>query len=472
MELRTVIGLEIHIEMNTKSKMFSSAPVTFGLLPNSQVSINDMAFPGSMPTVNKQAVINAIRVSNALHMSIDNVLMFDRKNYFYSDLPKGYQITQYFRPIGKNGYLTFKLKDEDHNISIQRLHLEEDTCKQFHVNDFSYIDYNRAGIPLLEIVTYPELRSGEEVKKFVETIRSIVVFLGVSNGKMEEGNIRVDINVSLQDNEHKWNKVEIKNLNSLSNIEKAINYEVKRQTEIVSKGNDIEQETRRYDEINNRTVKLREKVDSVDYRYFTDPNIPPIQLSDEFIKNAIESSPELASSKVDRYIKLGLSEYSASLIVASKETADYFEKGLESGCSPKLLANWINGDIQSILKKNDISIDMFFIDTKDLGELVKLVEEKAISNSQAKEIFNRAVETNSPLIELIQNSNLIQLNDESVLLSKIREIIDFNQNLINDYKKGKDKVIGYIVGQVMKDTQGKANPALAHKLVVEELQRR
>ena len=458
--------------MNTKSKMFSSAPVTFGLLPNSQVSINDMAFPGSMPTVNKQAVINAIRVSNALHMSIDNVLMFDRKNYFYSDLPKGYQITQYFRPIGKNGYLTFKLKDEDHNIRIQRLHLEEDTCKQFHVNDFSYIDYNRAGIPLLEIVTNPELRSGEEVKKFVETIRSIVVFLGVSNGKMEEGNIRVDINVSLQDNEHKWNKVEIKNLNSLSNIEKAINYEVKRQTEIVSKGNDIEQETRRYDEINNRTVKLREKVDSVDYRYFTDPNIPPIQLSDEFIKNAIESSPELASSKVDRYIKLGLSEYSASLIVASKETADYFEKGLESGCSPKLLANWINGDIQSILKKNDISIDMFFIDAKDLGELVKLVEEKAISNSQAKEIFNRAVETNSPLIELIQNSNLIQLNDESVLLSKIREIIDFNQNLINDYKKGKDKVIGYIVGQVMKDTQGKANPALAHKLVVEELQRR
>ena len=458
--------------MNTKSKMFSSAPVTFGLLPNSQVSINDMAFPGSMPTVNKQAVINAIRVSNALHMSIDNVLMFDRKNYFYSDLPKGYQITQYFRPIGKNGYLTFKLKDEDHNIRIQRLHLEEDTCKQFHVNDFSYIDYNRAGIPLLEIVTNPELRSGEDVKKFVETIRSIVVFLGVSNGKMEEGNIRVDINVSLQDNEHKWNKVEIKNLNSLSNIEKAINYEVKRQTEIVSKGNDIEQETRRYDEINNRTVKLREKVDSVDYRYFTDPNIPPIQLSDEFIKNAIESSPELASSKVDRYIKLGLSEYSASLIVASKETADYFEKGLESGCSPKLLANWINGDIQSILKKNDISIDMFFIDAKDLGELVKLVEEKAISNSQAKEIFNRAVETNSPLIELIQNSNLIQLNDESVLLSKIREIIDFNQNLINDYKKGKDKVIGYIVGQVMKDTQGKANPALAHKLVVEELQRR
>ena len=289
MELRAIIGLEIHVEMNTKSKMFSDAPVSFGQLPNTQVSAFDISFPGTMPTVNKQAVINAIRVSNALNMTIDNVLMFDRKNYFYSDLPKGYQITQYYRPIGRNGCLTFNSGDENITINIERLHLEEDTCKQFHVDDFSYLDFNRAGIPVIEIVTKPEFKSGQEVRKFVELIRSIVVFLDVSHGKMEEGNIRVDLNVSLEDDNKRWSKVEIKNLNSLSNIEKAINYEVNRQKDLVIKGKTIGRETRRYDETNDRTVMLRIKTDSVDYRYFTDPNIPPIKLSDEFIKNAIDT---------------------------------------------------------------------------------------------------------------------------------------------------------------------------------------
>ena len=325
MELRAIIGLEIHVEMNTKSKMFSDAPVSFGQLPNTQVSAFDMSFPGTMPTVNKQAVINAIRVSNALNMTIDNVLMFDRKNYFYSDLPKGYQITQYYRPIGRNGCLTFNSGDENITINIERLHLEEDTCKQFHVDDFSYLDFNRAGIPVIEIVTKPEFKSGQEVRKFVELIRSIVVFLDVSHGKMEEGNIRVDLNVSLEDDNKRWSKVEIKNLNSLSNIEKAINYEVNRQKDLVIKGKTIGRETRRYDETNDRTVMLRIKTDSVDYRYFTDPNIPPIKLSDEFIKNAIDTSPEsdMSSLVIGKGVGIKISD---SVFVSSPDLVDWMRK--------------------------------------------------------------------------------------------------------------------------------------------------
>ncbi len=472
MELRAIIGLEIHVEMNTKSKMFSDAPVSFGQLPNTQVSAFDMSFPGTMPTVNKQAVINAIRVSNALNMTIDNVLMFDRKNYFYSDLPKGYQITQYFRPIGRNGCLTFNSGDENITINIERLHLEEDTCKQFHVDDFSYLDFNRAGIPVIEIVTKPEFKSGQEVRKFVELIRSIVVFLDVSHGKMEEGNIRVDLNVSLEDDNKRWSKVEIKNLNSLSNIEKAINYEVNRQKDLVIKGKTIGRETRRYDETNDRTVMLRIKTDSVDYRYFTDPNIPPIKLSDEFIKNAIDTSPELAHVKQKKYKTLGLSDYDANLITNSKETCAYFEKGLETGCSPKTLANWINIQVQKVLKLKCISINEFSISAKELGELILLVEEHKINNSQAKSVFNEAVETGNSVIDVINKNKTNHILDENEILDLIKEIINSNQNLVNDYKNGKEKVVGYIVGLVMSKTQRKADPSLTNKLTVVELRRR
>lgn len=474
MELKTIIGLEIHIEMDTKSKMFSDAPVSFGENPNTQVSVMDMGFPGSMPTVNKQAVIHAIRVAHALNMTIDDVLTFDRKNYFYSDLPKGYQITQYFRPIGKNGHLTFNFDGKDKIIHIEQLHLEEDTCKQFHINDLSYIDYNRAGIPLLEIVTLPELSSGKEVRKFVETIRSLVVFLGASKGKMEEGNIRVDLNISLWDTstDYLGNKVEIKNLNSLSNIEKAVDYEVKRQKDTLLRGDVIEQETRRYDEIRNRTVKLREKVDSIDYRYFAESNIPPITLSDSFIKEAIESSPELASAKYERYLKLGLNDYDANLLLENKDVSDYFEKGLESGCKPKLLANWINVEIQSILKSKNSSITDLNVKSNELGHLITLIESKTISNKQAKQLFYQSVNDGSSLTELIKNECVSQINDEAVILDYIKKSLDSNPQLLIDYKNGKNKVVQFIIGLVMKNTQGKANPELTNKLVIDEIKRR
>ena len=322
MNFEPVIGLEIHVELKTKSKMFSNAPVTYGKEPNTQTVPLDLAFPGTMPTVNKEAVIYAIRVSNALHMSIDHELHFDRKNYFYSDLPKGYQITQNLRPIGSNGYLEIEVGGIVKRIGIERLHIEEDTCKQLHFNDFTLLNYNRAGTPLVEIVSRPELRSGEEAMKYVEKIRSIVVYSDVSDGKMEEGSLRCDVNISLRPfgSEKFGTKVEIKNINSISYIQKAVDFEIARQTKMLLNNEPIRQETRRYDSAKDETILMRVKTDAVDYKYFPEDNITPIKLSDEFVNDAINSCPELADSKVNRYInQYGLSAYDASLLIADKD---------------------------------------------------------------------------------------------------------------------------------------------------------
>ena len=299
MNFEAVIGIEIHVEMKTRTKMFSASPNRFGATPNTLVTPVDMAFPGTLPVVNKQAVINAIRVSNALNMEIDHELWFDRKNYFYSDLPKGYQITQDKRPIGKEGYVEIETTNGIKKIGIERLHMEEDTCKQLHMADYTLIDYNRAGTPLVEIVSKPEMRNGEEAMKYVEQIRSIVIYSGVSDGKMEEGSLRCDVNISLRPigDEKFGTKVEIKNLNSLANVQRAIDFEMKRQSEILLSGGVVEQETRRFDETKKETVLMRKKTDAVDYKYFTEANITPIKLSDEFVNNAIKTCPELASSK-------------------------------------------------------------------------------------------------------------------------------------------------------------------------------
>ena len=348
MNFEAVIGIEIHVEMKTKSKMFSSAPVLFGAEPNTLVQPLDIAFPGTMPVVNKQAVINAIRVSNALHMTIDDELWFDRKNYFYSDLPKGFQITQDKRPIGKNGYVTIKVDGKEKQIEIERLHMEEDTCKQLHLSNYSLLDYNRAGTPLVEIVSRPNIRSGEEAMKYVEQIRSIVQYTNVSDGKMEEGSLRCDVNISLRPiGQDKFGtKVEIKNLNSLSNVEKAIEFEIIRQQQLLLAGIPVEQETRRFDEIRKETVLMRKKTDAVDYKYFTEPNITPIKLSKEFIENAINTCPELASSKKNRYMNdLGLSEYDADTILMDKDMSNYFDETLKSSANPKLLVNWVMVDV-------------------------------------------------------------------------------------------------------------------------------
>jgi len=474
MEFEAVIGLEIHVQMKTKSKMFSSAPVNFGLDPNTETVPLDFAFPGTLPVVNKQAVINAIRVCNALHMSIDDELWFDRKNYFYSDLPKGYQITQDKRPIGREGYLTISLASGEKRINIERLHMEEDTCKQLHSWDCTLLDYNRAGIPLVEIVSKPDLRSGEEAMKYVEKIRSIVSFLDVSDGKMEEGSLRCDVNISIREkgSDKFGTKVEIKNLNSIANIQKAIDFEFERQKILVLNNEPVVQETRRFDEGTKETVLMRLKTDAVDYKYFTEANIAPIKLSKEFIDEAIKSSPELAEVKLERYQKLGLNEYDCGLLISDRRICDYFDKVVGGGASPKLAANWVLVDVQAILNKNCIEITDFIISAENLSKLIKLIEKGTISNKQGREVFAAMLEQNQDPEELIDIMGLKQDSDEEAIRAIVNEVLDANAQAIQDYKDGKDRAIGFIVGQIMKKTCGKANPGIASKLVLEEIKKR
>ena len=470
MNFEAIIGLEIHVGMKTKTKMFSSAPVAFGKEPNTLVAPFDAAFPGSMPTVNKQAVINAIRVCHALKMEIDNELWFDRKNYFYSDLPKGYQITQKKRPIGKNGTLTFG----DKTIRVEKLQIEEDACKQLHYKDYTLLDFNRAGVPLIEIVTVPDIRNGEEAMRCIEKIRSIVTFLNVSTGKMEEGSLRCDVNVSMRPFGSKefGTVVEIKNVNTLANIQRAIDFEISRQEKILLSGEPVPKETRRYDERKKQTVLMRTKVDDIDYKYFTEPNIAPIKLSKEFIEEAIKSSPALAEEKKINYLSMGLNDYDSNLLLMSKETSDYFDEVISNQVNPKLAANWINVDIQAILNKDNQTIDNFVIKPNQLAELIKLIEDGTIKNKQAREIFSEMVKTKKLAHEILKENQVVLLSNESQILEIINQVLDNNSRLVVDYQNGKDKVIGYIVGQVMKKTSGKANPELVNKLVINTLKER
>ena len=476
MEFEPVIGLEIHVELKTKSKMFSTAPVAYGKEPNTLCAPLDMAFPGTLPTVNKEGVIYAIRVSNALHMKIDNELHFDRKNYFYSDLPKGYQITQDRRPIGSNGYLEIEVDGKTKRIGIERLHIEEDTCKQLHFPAFTLLNYNRAGTPLIEIVSKPELRSGEEAMKYVEKIRSIVVFSGVSDGKMEEGSLRVDTNVSIRPKGSNTfgTKVEVKNINSINYVQKAIDFEVNRQAKLLEEGKEVLQETRRYDDKKNETISMRLKTDSVDYKYYPEANITPIKLSDEFIKNAIDSCPELAESKKSRYInEYGLSDYDASLLVSEKAVSDYYDEATKHSKAYKLLANWINVDVAAYLNKNIIPITEFPLSPERLAGLVKMVEASEVNSNQAREIFAKMLEANvdaNKAKEMLGISS--QISDLDFIKDTINKVLEANPQAIIDYKEGKGRALGFLVGQTMKLTQGKINPKLVTDLLSEELKKR
>ena len=470
MNFEAVIGLEIHLEMKTKSKMFSSAPVSFGHKPNTNVAPLDMAFPGTLPTVNKQAVINAIRLCHVLHMDIADELCFDRKNYFYSDLAKGYQITQHLRPIGTSGYIEIKSK----KIRIERLHIEEDTCKQVHHKDYTYLDYNRSGIPLVEIVTYPDIKNGEEAMQLVDKIRSIASFLGVSDGKMEEGDLRVDVNISIRPigSTKLGKKVEIKNINTLTNIQRAIDFEIKRQQMCLLSGEVLKQDTRRYDETLRQTISMREKTDPIDYKYYPDPNLPPIKLSKEFINDAIKSSPESPEVVFARYKATGLSDYDSGLLVADKDTSNYFDEMVSYGANYKLAANWLLVDIRTILKEKNITIKQFIVSPDNMARLIKSIESGLISNTQARAIFVKMQENNGNPEDIIKESDAGLINDKDKLLEYINVILNDNQQAIIDYHKGKNRVIGLLVKQVIKLSNGKANPKLTHDLIINILKER
>lgn len=472
MNFEAIIGIETHIETNTKSKMFSSAPNKAEQEPNTLVTLLDMAFPGTMPRVNKEAVRKAIRIAHALHMTIDDTLYFDRKNYFYSDLPKGYQITQQFRPIGRDGYIEIEVNGVKKRIGIERMHMEEDTCKQLHFSSYTLLDYNRAGVPLLEIVTRPEIRSGEEARKYVEKLREIVTFADVSDGKMENGSMRCDTNISIRPygSDKFGTKVEVKNLNSIVDIEKALDYEIKRQSEALLTGHEIIQETRRFDEVKKETVSMRVKTDAVDYKYFCEPNIAPIKLSKAFIDDAVETCPELYDEMLERFItNYAIDLKDIKILLSSKELANYYDKCAAFSKHYQAIANFIISNVLSILNHDNITIDQFNVQPKYISELVDLLENKEINSTQGKKIFQEVVKENKSPLVFKKELGATLISDESEILSMVQEIISENPSLKENFKAGNTRLQGYVMGQLMKKTQGKVNPAIANKIIVQEL---
>lgn len=475
MNYDVVIGLELHIETKTKSKMFSSAPTNVSAPPNTCVSVIDMAYPGTMPAVNKKAVENGIMLAQALNMEIDRVLHFDRKNYFYSDLPRGFQITQDKRPIGKDGYLDITTSLGVKRINLERIHLEEDTARQFHIGENSYIDYNRAGFPLVEVVTRPDFTNAEEAMVFVEEIREIVTFLGVSDGKMEEGSLRCDVNISLKPEGTKvfGTKVEVKNMNSISNIGKAIDSEIIRQKAILESGEKVISETRRFDETGQSTIRMRLKEGGADYKYFPEANICPISLGEDFIAAVIARMPELPNVKRARYTsEYGLGIREVNILLLSKELTAYFESALKATKNYKLLVNWVVGELSEYLNKEGINAAALTLKPENFASLINLIDSGKISNSQARQLFAVIVKDNSDAAKTAEQLNLVQVSNEDFILEIINEVINENESAIIDIKNGKDRALGFLVGQVMKKSKGKVNPALADKLMREAIAKR
>ena len=467
MNYEVIIGLELHSELKTKTKMFSDAPVTYGQNPNTGVSRIDMAYPGVLPTVNAYGIVLALRACYGLNMTIDPIVKFDRKNYFYSDLTKGYQITQQYFPIGSNGVLTL---DNGKEIRVNRLHMEEDTAKQTHSGDYTLIDYNRAGNPLVEIVSEPDINSGKEAVEYVSKVASILKYLDVSNVKMEEGSLRCDVNISLRPYGYPkfGSKVEIKNLNSLNNIERAINFEIKRQQDLLNSGQEVLEETRRFDEATATTVLMRAKDDTVDYRYFRDPNILPIHLSDDFNTEVKDTLPELASARYKRYLDLGLKEYDSEVLVNNKDLSDFFDLVISNTDDVVNASNWVIGDVLAYLNKNNIEIFEAELKPEELASLINCINEKVISGKQAKRVFEEIV-TGKVTKKVIKDLGLEVISDENAILEFVNQAIEANPQSVEDYRAGRDRALGFIMGQVMKLSQGKVDPKTTNILIKQQL---
>lgn len=474
MEYDVTIGIEIHCQLKTKTKMFSGAPTSFGRKANTCVNEIDLGMPGTLPEVNKEAVRKAVMACTALHLDIDPLVKFDRKNYYYSDLPKGYQITQQFHPIGRNGYVEIETKEGKKKIRINRIHMEEDTAKQFHLTKLSLIDFNRAGTPLIEIVSEPDMHSGEEAEAYVEALRQTLYYIGVSDCRMEEGSMRCDTNVSISPKGSGvlGTKNEIKNLNSISHIGKAVDFEIERQKKLLEAGEKVMQETRRYDDKTGETVMMRRKEGNVDYKFFPEPNIFPIRLSDEWIRDIQENMPELPQARKERYEKeYGLSEHDIHILIGNKEMSDYFETVTKYTSNTKSACNWLLSDISAWLNAHETTIDKADLDPKQLAKLIAMIDEGKISNAQAKKLVDDLMAGKDPE-QAAEEKGLKQVSDAGEISAMVNEIMDANPQAIEDFRNGKKRAVGFIVGQVMKESRGQANPGMVSKMVNEELAKR
>lgn len=475
MNYETVIGLEVHVELKTESKMFSPSAAHFGAEPNTNTNVIDFGYPGVLPKMNRRGIEFAIKAALALNCEINPVQHFDRKNYFYPDNPKAFQTTQLWQPIGENGWIEIEVNGETKKIRIERLHLEEDAGKNIHGAGASLVDLNRQGTPLLEIVSEADMRSPEEAYAYLEKIREIIRFTGVSDVKMEEGSMRCDANISLRPYGQKefGTKNELKNLNSFNYVRKGLAYEEKRQAQVLNAGGVIEQATRRYDENTGKTQLMRVKEGAADYRYFPEPDLPPYTVSDAWLEEIQASLPEMPADRRKRYVDTyELPEYDAQILTQTLEMSDFFDASVKAGADPKQASNWLMGEVNAYMNDNEKDLDQICLTPESLAEMIALIEDGTISSKQAKKVFKVLAEKGGSAKEVVEAEGLVQLSDPAQLLPLITEILDNNQQSIDDYKAGKKKATGFLVGQIMKATKGQANPQVVNQLLTEELDKR
>ena len=472
-EYEVIIGLEVHAQVLSESKLFSSSPTKFGSEPNTQVSLVDAAFPGMLPVINEFCIKQAIKTGIGLNAKINNKSIFDRKNYFYADLPQGYQISQYKNPIVGEGSVTLDMPDGEKMIGIERLHLEQDAGKSIHDIDpqNTLVDLNRSGVALMEIVSKPDLRSLDEVNAYIKKLRSIMRYLGTCDGNMQEGSLRADVNVSVRKKGETelGTRCEIKNVNSIKFMQMAIDYEANRQVDILEEGGSIDQETRLFDTKKNETRSMRTKEDAHDYRYFPDPDLLPLELNDEFIKEIKKEIPELPDEKKKRFIeKFNLLPYEANILVSDIETSKYFED-VSKNSDVKLATNWITGELFALLNNKSIEITESPITSENLAKLINLIKDGTISGKIAKNVFEIMADSGKDPKKIVEEKGLKQQSDPKELEKIIDKVISDNPKNVEAYKSGKDKLFGFFVGQVMKQSNGKANPQLVNEILKKKL---
>ncbi len=468
-----IIGLEVHAQVLSKSKLFSSSSTKFGADPNTQVSLVDSAFPGMLPVINEFCVEQSVKTGLGLKAKINLNSVFDRKNYFYADLPQGYQISQYKNPIVGEGEVVLDMPYGTKKIGIERLHLEQDAGKSIHDMDpdNSFVDLNRSGVALMEIVSKPDLRSPDEVSSYIKKLRSIMRYLGTCDGNMQEGSLRADVNVSVRKVGDKkfGTRCEIKNVNSIKFMQMAIEYEAKRQVGILESGENVDQETRLYDTKKNSTRSMRSKEDAHDYRYFPDPDLLPLKLDKSLIDKLKKDLPELPDEKKERFIKdHNLSPYEANILVSEKDISDYYEEVIKE-CDKKLATNWIIVELFSVLNKRNLSISQSPISSKNLSSLIKMISSGKISGKIAKDVFEKMQVGNKNPIQIVEKEGLLQQSDPKKIEKIISDVLSKNQDKVTQYKSGKEKLFGYFVGEIMKITKGKANPQLVNEILKKKL---
>ena len=477
MNFETTVGLEVHIEMQTNSKAYSPSPVQYGAEQNTNTNVIDWGYPGVLPEINKGALEFGMRAALALHCDITQDIGFDRKNYFYPDNPKAYQITQARTPIGTNGWLEIELEDgTKKKIGIREMHVEEDAGKNTHNPDgYSYVDLNRQGTPLIEIVAEPDISSADEAYAYLTKLRQVIQFTGLSDVKMEEGSMRADVNVSIAPigSDKLGVRTEMKNLNSFEHVRKGIQYEVKRQERLLMSGGEVEQETRRFDEPSGETILMRSKEEANDYRYFPEPDLPPIHISDDWIEEVRASIPEMPDKRRERYTQdWGIPAYDAGVLTQTKEMSDFYDATVAAGADPKLAANWLMGEVNAYLNSKQVELSDTALTPEHLATMIKLIEDETISSKIAKKVFKEIITNDTEPKAWVESKGMVQLSDPAKLQPIIDKVLDNNEQSIEDFKNGKDRAIGFLVGQIMKKTRGMANPKMVNKLLMASLKER